>query len=166
MRHLLGVEAAMQAYARKFGEDEEHWGITGLVHDYDWEIVPSPEEHPMYGANLLKEAGFPDDTVRDVLTHGNHTGISRETMMGKTLFAVDELSGFIRAVALVRPTRSLSEVTPKNVLKKFKDKGFARDVVRNDIIEGAQEMGFNLGNRIAFVIGSLKPVAPDLGLNA
>ena len=165
MRHLLGVEAAMQGYARKFGEDEEEWGIAGLVHDFDWEIAPSPEEHPMYGANLLREEGFPEYIVRAVLTHGDHTGIPRESRMEKTLYAVDELSGFIRAVALVRPSKSLDDVAPKSVRKKFKDKGFARDVVRDDIIKGAQEMGLDLDEHIAFVTESLKPVAAELGLN-
>ncbi len=165
MRHLLGVEAAMRGYARKFGEDEEEWGIAGLVHDFDWEIAPSPEEHPMYGANLLREEGFPEYIVRAVLTHGDHTGIPRESRMEKTLYAVDELSGFIRAVALVRPSKSLDDVAPKSVRKKFKDKGFARDVVREDIIKGAQEMGLDLDEHIAFVTESLKPVAAELGLS-
>ena len=102
MRHLLGVEAAMRAYARKFEEDEEQWGIAGLVHDFDWEIVPTPEEHPHYGANILRERGYPEYIVRAILTHGNHTGIQRESLLEHTLFAVDELSGFIRAVTLVR----------------------------------------------------------------
>ena len=136
MRHLLGVEAAMQGYARKYGEDEERWGIAGLVHDFDWETAPSPEEHPRYGAGLLEEEGFPDDIVRAVLSHGDHTGIPRESLMEKTLFAVDELSGFIRAVALVRPGKSLEDVTPRSVRRKMKDKAFARDVNRDDITKG------------------------------
>ncbi len=166
MRHLLGVEAAMRGYARKFGEDEEEWGIAGLVHDFDWEIVPTPEEHPMYGAGLLREAGFPERVVRAALSHGDHTGIARESLMEKTLFAVDELSGFIRAVALVRPDKSLDNLAPKSVRKKFKDKGFARDVIRDDIINGAQQMDLDLNEHIAFVIESLKPVAARLGLSA
>lgn len=164
MRHLLGVEAAMQCYARTYGEDEERWGLAGLVHDFDWEIVPNPEDHPVYGANLLEEAGFPSDIIRAVLTHGDHTNIPRESLMEKTLFAVDELSGFIRAVALVRPSKSLEDVTSKNVLKKMKDKGFAKDVNRDDIIKGAQEIGLELEDHINFVIESLKPIAPKLGL--
>ena len=164
MRHLLGVEAAMQGYARKYGEDEERWGIAGLVHDFDWETAPSPEEHPRYGAGLLKEEGFPDDIVRAVLSHGDHTGIPRESLMEKTLFAVDELSGFIRAVALVRPGKSLEDVTPRSVRRKMKDKAFARDVNRDDITKGAQEMGLDLDEHIAFVIESLKPVSTELGL--
>ena len=166
MRHLLGVEAAMKGYARKFGKDEEYWGIAGLVHDYDWEIAPTPEEHPMYGVNLLREESFPEDIVRAVLTHGDHTGIPRESLMEKTLYAVDELSGFVRAVALVRPSKSLDDVAPKSVRKKMKDKGFARDVNRDDILRGSQEMGLDLDEHIAFVVESLKPVASALGLNA
>ncbi len=165
MRHLLGVEAAMRGYARKYGEDEEEWGIAGLVHDFDWEIAPTPEEHPMFGAKLLREEGFPEHIVRAVLTHGDHTGIPRESLMEKTLFAVDELSGFIRAVALVRPGKSLEGLVPKSVRKKFKDKGFARDVVRADIINGAAAMDLDLNQHISFVIESLKPIASELGLN-
>jgi putative nucleotidyltransferase with HDIG domain len=165
MRHLLGVEAAMRAYARKFEEDEEQWGIAGLVHDFDWEIVPTPEEHPHYGANILRERGYPEYIVRAILTHGNHTGIQRESLLEHTLFAVDELSGFIRAVTLVRPSKSLDEVTSRSVLRKLKDKAFARDINRDDITQGSEELGVDLKEHIAFVIESLKPVAADLGLN-
>jgi putative nucleotidyltransferase with HDIG domain len=164
MKHLLAVEAAMRAYARKHGEDEEEWGIAGLLHDFDWEIVPTPEEHPMYGANILRERGYPDHIVRAVLTHGDHTGIQRESLMERTVFAVDELSGFIRAVTLVRPNKSLDEVTPRSVKRKMKDKAFARDVNRDDIIKGAQELEVELDEHISFVIDSLKPIAEDLGL--
>ena len=165
MKHLLAVEAAMRAYAREFGEDEERWGVAGLVHDFDWEIVPTPEEHPTFGANILRERGFPEDIVRAVLTHGDHTGLRRETPMERTLFAVDELSGFVRAVTLVRPSKSLEDVTPRSVRRKMKDKAFARDVNREDIIKGAEEMGVDLDEHMSFVIESLKPVAADLGLN-
>ena len=165
MRHLLGVEAAMRAYARKFEEDEEQWGIAGLVHDFDWEIVPTPEEHPHYGANILRERGYPEYIVRAILTHGNHTGIQRESLLEHTLFAVDELSGFIRAVTLVRPSKSLDEVPSRSVLRKLKDKAFARDINRDDITQGSEELGVDLKEHIAFVIESLKPVAADLGLN-
>ncbi len=164
MKHLLAVEAAMRAYARKHGEDEEEWGIAGLLHDFDWEIVPTPEEHPMYGANILRERGYPDYIVRAVLTHGDHTGIQRESLMERTVFAVDELSGFIRAVTLVRPNKSLDEVTPRSVKRKMKDKAFARDVNRDDIVKGAQELDVELDEHISFVIDSLKPIAEDLGL--
>ena len=165
MKHLVAVEAAMRAYARKFGEDEERWGVAGLLHDFDWEIVPSPEEHPAYGANILRERGYPEDIVRAVLTHGDHTGLQRETLMERTLFAVDELSGFVRAVTLVRPTKSLDDVAPRSVRRKMKDKAFARDVNREDITRGAEEMGVDLDEHMTFVIESLKPVAQELGLN-
>ena len=165
MRHLLAVEAAMRASARVAGEDEEEWGIAGLLHDFDWEIVPTPEEHPTYGANILRERGYPEHILRAVLTHGDHTGIQRESLMERTLFAVDELSGFVRAVTLVRPSKSLDEVTPRSVVKKLKDKAFARDINRDDIVKGAQELEVDLEEHIAFVIESLKPVAKELGLN-
>ena len=166
MKHLLGVEAAMRSYARKFGEDEEKWGVAGLLHDFDWEICPSPEEHPTYGTNILRERGLSEEIVHTVLSHGDHTGIKRETLMEKTLFAVDELSGFIRAVTLVRPNKSLDEVQPRSVKKKMKDKAFARDIKREDIIKGAEEMGVDLDEHIAFVTQALKPVAAELDLNA
>ena len=165
MKHLFGVEAVMRAYARKHGQDEEVWGIAGLLHDFDWEIVPTPEEHPHYGANILRERGYPEHIVRAVLTHGNHTGIERESLMEHTLFAVDELSGFIRAVALVRPNKSLDEVTAGSVKRKMKDKAFARDVNRDDIYQGAEELGVDLDEHIAFIIEALKPVAERIGLN-
>ena len=165
MKHLLAVEAAMKAYARKYGEDEEQWAIAGLLHDYDWEIVPTPEEHPTYGANILRERGYPEYIVRAVLTHGEHTGIQRESLMEHTLFAVDELSGFIRAVTLVRPNKSLDEVTPRSVVRKMKDKSFAKDVNREDITKGAEALGVDLDEHIVFVIDSLKTVAQELGLN-
>ncbi len=166
MRHLLAVEAAMRAYARRFGEDEERWGIAGLVHDFDWEIVPSVEEHPEYGAGILRGLGYPDDIVRAVLTHGEHLPIKRETLMESMVFACDELSGFIRAVTLVRPNKSLDEVTPRSVIRKMKDKAFARDVNRDDIVKGAAEAGLDFEEHIAFVIDSLKPVAGRLGLHS
>ena len=165
MRHLIGVEAAMRAYARKFGEDEDRWGIAGLLHDFDWEITPTPEEHPQYGVRILEERDYPPDIVRAVLTHGDHTGIQRESPMEHTLFAVDELSGFIRAVTLVRPSRSLDELTPRSVLRKMKDKAFAREINRDDIVRGAEEMDVELEEHIAFVIEALKPVAQELSLN-
>ena len=165
-KHLLAVEAAMKGYARKFGADEEQWGIAGLLHDFDWEICPTPEDHPTFGANILRERGVPDDIVRAVLSHGDHTGMERESLMEKTLFAVDELSGFVRAVALVRPGKSLDDLKPKSVKKKMKDKAFARDIHREDITKGAAEMGVDLDEHIAFVTESLKPVAEEIGLNA
>ena len=164
MKHLLGVEAVMWAYARRFNAEEDVWGIAGLLHDFDWEIVPTPEEHPAYGANILRDQGYPEHIVRAVLTHGDHTGIQRESPMEHTLFAVDELSGFIRAVTLVRPNKSLDEVSPRSVVRKMKDKAFARDVNRDGIIRGAQALGVDLEEHMAFVIEGLKPVAEELGL--
>ncbi len=165
MKHLLAVEAAMVAYARKYDEDEEQWGIAGLLHDFDWEIVPTPEQHPTYGAEVLRERGYPEPIIRAVLTHGDHTGLRRESLMERTLFAVDELSGFVRAVALVRPTKSLDDVTPKSVFKKMKDKAFAKDVKREDISLGAEDLGVDLEEHVNFVIESLKPISAQLGLN-
>ena len=164
MKHLLSVEASMKAYARKYEEDEERWGIGGLLHDFDWEICPTPEDHPNFGAQILREHGYPEEMVRAVLTHGEHTGIPRESLMEHTLFAVDELSGFIRAVALVRPSKSLDDVTPRSVRRKMRDKGFAKDVNREDIIRGAEELGVDLDEHITFVVESMKPVAERIDL--
>ena len=164
MKHLLTVEASMRGYARRFGEDEERWAIAGLLHDFDWEICPTPESHPTYGAGILRDAGYPEDMIRAVLTHGEHTGIPRESLMEHTLFAVDELSGFVRAVALVRPTKSLIEVTPRSVRRKMRDKAFAKDVNRDDILKGADELGVDLDEHISFVVESMKPVSVRIGL--
>lgn len=164
MKHLLAVEAAMRGYARKFGEDEDRWGIAGLLHDFDWEICPTPQDHPNFGAQILREHGYPEDMVRAVLTHGDHTGIPRQSLMEHTLYAVDELSGFIRAVALVRPSKSLDDVTPQSVRRKMKDRGFARDVNRDDIVRGAEELEVDLEQHIAFVVESMKPIAAQIGL--
>ncbi len=164
MKHLLTVEAAMRGYARKFGEDEDRWGIAGLLHDFDWEICPTPEEHPNFGARILRDHGYPEEMVRAVLTHGDHTGIPRQSLMEHTLYAVDELSGFIRAVALVRPSKSLDDVTPRSVHRKMRDKGFAKDVNRDDIVRGAEELGVDLDEHIAFVVESMKPVAAQIDL--
>ena len=166
MRHALAVEACMRAYGRKVGEDGERWGIVGMLHDFDWDICPTPKDHPQFGAGILRQRGYPDDIVRAVLSHGNHTGIPRETLMEKALFALDELSGFVTAVALVRPNRSLAEVDAKSVRKKMKDKAFARAVNRDDMLQGAQELGVDLDELVAFVADALKPVAVELGLKA
>ena len=165
VRHGLAVEAAMRAYATKFDADPEYWGIAGLVHDFDWDVCPTPEEHPTFGANILKDKGFPDDIIRAVLTHGEHTGIERINTMEKTLFAVDELTGFVVAVALVRPSKSLEDTKVSSVKKKFKDKAFAKGVIREDIFKGAQELGVELDDHIEIIIDALKPVATKLGLN-
>ncbi len=164
-KHLRAVETCMRAYARKYGEDEELWGIAGLVHDFDWEVCPTPESHPTYGAEILRSRGFPEEIVRAVLSHGNHTGIARETQLEKALFACDELSGFVTAVALVRPTKSLSDTKVRSVKRKFKDKRFAASVSREDIFQGAEELEVDLDEHIEFIIEALKPVAAELGLN-
>ena len=164
MKHLFTVEAAMRGYARKFGEDEDKWGIAGLLHDFDWEICPTPEDHPKFGAQILRDHGYPEEMVRAVLTHGDHTGIPRESLMEHTLFAVDELSGFIRAVALVRPSKSLDEVRPASVRRKMKDKGFAKDVNRDDIIRGAEELSIDLDEHIEFIVESMKPISARIDL--
>jgi putative nucleotidyltransferase with HDIG domain len=164
MKHLYAVEASMRGYARKFGDDEDRWGIAGLLHDFDWEICPTPEDHPNFGAQILRDHGYPEDMVRAVLTHGEHTGIPRESLMEHTLFAVDELSGFVRAVALVRPSKCLDDVTPRSVRRKMKDKAFARDVSRDDIMRGAEELNVDLDEHIAFIVESLKPISDQIDL--
>lgn len=163
-KHLYAVEASMKSYAIHYGENPEEWGLAGLLHDYDWEICPNPEDHPVFGANILREKGVPENIVRAVLSHGDHTGIKRETLMEKTLFAVDELSGFVTAVALVRPSKSLSDVDVRAVKKKMKDKGFAKTINREDITKGAVELERDLDEHIEFVINSLKPISEILGL--
>lgn len=164
-KHLIAVEAVMRAYARKYGEDEGKWGVVGLLHDFDWDVCPSPTDHPMYGANILRQRGYPEELVHAVLSHGNHTGVPRENLLERCLFAVDELSGFVTAVALVRPSKSLSDTDAKSVRKKMKDKAFARAVSREDILQGAQEMGVDLEEHITFAIEAMKPIARELGLN-
>ena len=164
MRHLLCVEASMRGYARKFGEDQDRWGIAGLLHDFDWEICPTPTDHPTHGAQILKVHGYPEDIIRAVLTHGDHTEVKRESLMEHTLFAVDELSGFVRAVALVRPSKSLDDVTPRSVRRKMRDKGFAQGVNRDDLARGAEELGVEFDEHIAFVVESMAPVSAQIGL--
>ena len=164
IKHALAVEAAMRAYARKFGEDEETWGIVGLLHDFDYEMYPSLEDHPFKGAEILREKGYPEEWIEAILGHAEHTGVPRKTNMAKALFAVDELCGFITAVALVRPDKKLDSVKVKSVKKKLKDKAFARQVSREDIRKGAEELGVELDEHIAFVLEAMKSVADKLGL--
>jgi putative nucleotidyltransferase with HDIG domain len=164
IKHALAVEAAMRAYARKFGEDEESWGIVGLLHDFDYEKYPDLKDHPVKGAEILKQRGFPEDWITAILGHASHTGVARESLMAKTLFAVDELCGFITAVAYVRPSRQLAEVQVKSVKKKMKDKAFARQVNREEIRQGAEELGIPLDEHIAMVIKAMQSIARDLGL--
>ena len=168
-KHMLAVEGAMRAYARRFGEDEESWGTAGLIHDFDYERFPnnahSPtEEHPAEGVRILRSKGYPEDILVAILGHAQYCNTPRESRMAKTLFAVDELTGLITATALVRPTKSVHEVDARSVRKKMKDKAFARGVNRDDVINGAQELGVDLDEHISFVIGSMQARAADLGL--
>jgi putative nucleotidyltransferase with HDIG domain len=163
-KHALAVEACLRAYARRFGEDEELWGVVGLIHDFDYERYPSLEHHPMEGSKILQERGWPEVIRRAVLSHADYTGVPRESRLEKALFACDELAGFITAVALVKPGKSLAEVDAKSVRKKMKDKAFARSVSRDDIVNGAQGLELDLEEHIAFCIEAMKPVAAELGL--
>ncbi len=163
LKHAFAVEAAMRAYAQKFGEDEELWGNVGLLHDFDYEQFP--DEHPARGQEILKDKGVPEEIRTAIMGHADYTGVPRETLMAKTLYAVDELSGFITAVTLVRPTRALSEVKVKSVKKKMKDKRFAAKVNREEITRGAEELGVDFAEHVEFVINALKPVAAEIGLN-
>ncbi len=163
-KHALAVEAAMRHFARKRGEDEEKWAIVGLLHDFDYEIHPTLDKHPAEGASILRERGWPEEIIHAVLSHADHTGVERVSAMEKTLFAVDELSGFVTAVALVRPNKSVFEVEPSSVRKKMKDKAFARSVNRDDIIKGAEGLGVDLNAHIAEVIEAMWGVADELGL--
>jgi putative nucleotidyltransferase with HDIG domain len=165
IRHALAVEAAMRAMATRLGGDPEYWGAVGLLHDFDFEQHPTAEEHPFAGAKILRERGYDETLVEDILSHATYSGVPRDTPLRKALYAVDELSGFVTAVALVRPTKSLSDVEPSSVRKKMKDKAFARAVNRDDIVNSAAELGVDLDNHIRAVVEALKPVASELGLN-
>ena len=163
-KHMLAVEACMRAYARKYGEDEEKWAITGLLHDFDYEKYPTPQEHPFVGNKILEERGYPEEIRRAILSHADYSGVIRESKMEKVLYACDELAGFITASALVKPNKSLAEVEAKSVRKKMKDKAFARSVNRDDIINGAADLGIDLEEHIAFCIEAMKGIAGELGL--
>jgi len=163
-KHMLAVEACMRAYARKFGEDEDKWGITGLLHDFDYEKYPTPAEHPFVGNKILEERGYPEEVRRAILSHADYSGVKRESKMEKTLYACDEIAGFITASALVKPNKSLAECEAKSVRKKMKDKAFARSVNRDDIINGAADLGVDLEEHIAFCIEAMKGIAGELGL--
>ena len=168
-KHALAVEACMRACAKKYGdsspEGEQLWGVVGLIHDFDYERWPTPEEHPYKGNEILKERGYSDEIRRAIMSHAEYSGVSRDTAMEKALFACDELAGFITAVALIKPGKSLAEVDVKSVRKRMKDKAFARKVNRDDIINGAKDLGADLDEHIAFCIEALKPVAKELGLD-
>ena len=164
-KHALAVEACMRAYAKKMGADEELWGMVGLIHDFDYDKFPSSEEHPYKGNEILKERGYSEEVRRAIMSHAEYTGVARLTPMEKTLFACDELAGFITACALVKPGKSLSEVEAKSVRKKMKDKAFARSVNRDDITTGAIELGIDLEEHIAFCIEAMRTIANRLGLD-
>ena len=168
-KHALAVETCMRAYARKFSpgspEAEELWGLTGLLHDFDYEKWPSLDDHPYKGNEILKERGWPDEIRRAIMSHAEYTGVTRDTPMEKALFACDELAGFITAVTLVKPSKSLADVEAKSVRKKMKDKAFARSVNRDDIVNGAASLGIELEDHIAFCIDAMKGIATDLGLD-
>ena len=168
-KHMYAVEAAMRAYAEHFGEDAERWALTGLLHDFDYERYPnaahSPtEEHPAFGVRLLRERGYPDDICEAILGHATYSGVPRTTRMAKTLFAVDELTGLVTATALVRPSRSVHEVDARSVRKKMKDKAFARGVNRDDVVNGASDLGVELEWHIQFVVDAMRRQADALGL--
>lgn len=164
LRHAYAVEQAMRKYAQKYGENEDKWGITGLLHDFDYEKYPTAEEHPFEGNKILQENGYEDEILEAIMGHAEYTGVPRTTLLAKTLFACDELTGFIFAVTYVRPSKSVNDVKVKSVTKKLKDKGFAAKVSRTDINNGIEELGVDRAEHIQFVIDALKEKAEELGL--
>jgi len=164
-KHALAVEACMRAYARKLGGDEDLWGVTGLLHDFDYERWPSLEDHPYRGNEILAERGWSEEIRRAIMSHAEYSGVTRDWPMEKALFACDELAGFITACALVKPGKSMAEVEAKSVRKKMKDKAFARSVDRDDIVNGAADLGVELEEHIAFCIEAMKGIAGELGLD-
>jgi putative nucleotidyltransferase with HDIG domain len=163
-KHALAVEAAMRAYARRYGEDEELWGLTGLLHDFDYERWPTPEDHPYRGVEILAAEGYPEDLRRAILGHATYTGVPRDTLMARALMACDELCGFLTACALVRPDRSVAAVKVSSVRKKLKSAAFARSVSREDITQGIEELGVPFEEHVAFVRDAMATVASELGL--
>lgn len=164
VRHMLAVEAVMRHYARRYGEDEQLWGLTGLLHDFDWEIHPTLEEHPMKGAPILRERGVPEEIVQAILSHADRTGVPRDTLMRKALYACDEITGLIVAVALVRPSRSLYDLKVKSVKKKWKDRSFAAGVDREEIGHAVEELDLDLWEHVGEVIVAMRGIAPAMGL--
>lgn len=164
LKHAYAVETCVKAYAEKFNEDVQYWGNVALLHDFDYEKFPTVEEHPFKGSEILREKGFDEEFCRTILSHANYSGVSRDTLLAKVLFACDELAGFITAVAYVRPSRTIDEVEVKSVIKKMKDKAFARSVSREDIINGAEELGGKLEEHIQFCIDAMKAQKELLGL--
>nr|MBN1229632.1 HDIG domain-containing protein [Anaerolineae bacterium] len=166
IRHMLAVEAGMHAYAQKFEQDEEPWAVVGLLHDFDWEIHPDLDEHPMKGAPILRERGVSEEDIRTILSHADHTGVARETLRDKALFAVDELTGLISAVALVRPSKDIRDVQVKSIKKKWKDRAFAAGVNREDIEQGCVELGVDLwGEHVPLVLEAMQGIAGSLALD-
>lgn len=163
-KHLLAVEAAVRGYARMYGEDEEAWGVVALLHDFDYERYPSREDHPFRGCEILREHGYPEWVVRAILSHADYSGVPRESRMEKVLFACDEMAGFCTAAALVRPSRSILDLEASSVVKRMKDKAFARQVPRDDLRKGAEEIGLPLAEHITNVIRFMREKADDLGL--
>src|SRR5438045_8443646 len=164
-KHALAVEACMRAYARKLGGDESLWGLVGLIHDFDYEKYPSAEDHPFKGSEILKDRGYSEEIRRAILSHAEYSGVPRETPMEKALFACDELAGFITAATLVKTSKSLAELDAKSVRKKMKDKAFARSVNRNDIVNGAADLGVELEEHITFCIEAMTGIAGELELD-
>ena len=162
-KHVLAVEAAMRAYARRFGEDEELWGVVALLHDFDYEIHPTLDKHPQDGAPILREQGYPEEVIEAVLSHAEHLEMPRDTLLKKTLFACDELSGFVHACGLVRPV-GLDGLEPKSVKKKLKQPSFAAGVHRDEVYAGAELLGVELDEHIANVVAALQPISAELGL--
>lgn len=165
IKHSLAVEAALRGYARRLGEDEELWAVTGLLHDFDYEMHPEPHQHPALGKPILEEQGVPDAAIHAIQSHADYLGIPRISALDKALYAVDELSGFVMAVAMVRPSRSLHDVDVRAVKKKLKDKAFARAVSREEIQHGAEDLGVALDDHIGHVVESLRTIAPELELD-
>lgn len=163
-KHALAVEACMRSYAKKCGEDEEGWGVVGLIHDFDYEVYPNAPDHPLKGSEILREKGLSEEIRRAILGHADYTGVPRDTLMARTLFACDELAGFITACSLVRPDKIVS-LEAKSVRKRMKDKAFARSVSREDISKGAEELGIPLDEHITFCIQAMRAIADQLGLN-
>ena len=163
-KHALAVEAAVRGYARRFGEDETAWGVTALLHDFDYDRYPDLGDHPFKGAEILRERGYPEWLIRAVLSHADHTGVARETRLEHTLFACDEMAGFVTAAALIRPSKSLLDLEAKSVVKRMKEKAFARAVNRDDLRRGAEEIGVPMDEHVANVIGFMREKADELGL--
>ena len=164
LKHALGVEAAVRGYARKFSGDENDWGVVALLHDFDYERWPSADDHPFRGSEILRERGYPEWVIRAILSHADYSGVARESLLEKTLFACDEMAGFLTAAALVRPSKSVMDLEPFSVVKRMKDKAFARGVKREDLRAGAELLGLPLDQHIANVIASMREQADALGL--